>query len=224
LETTGYQVRAEGAEALLIRADLRLPSEIDRALYEVKDNWGLPDILVNNAAVLHRRPFEDTDGSIWDETLQVNLEATYYLTWRLYPHLVKQGRGNILTMSSNAGIRPSVRETAYCASKYALEGLFRALALEATDRGLIITLCSPGRTTKPTSMTEASFTALPDEQRARYADPEVFAEAFGYLAETSDPVLSGRRFDLFALAELVREHGWTLPSWLALQRAERNHA
>jgi hypothetical protein len=52
----------------------------------------------------------------------------------------------------------------------------------------------------------------------------VFAEAFGYLAGATDPAISGRRFDLFALAELVREHGWTVPTWLALQRAERNTA
>ncbi len=104
----------------------------------------------------------------------------------------------------------------------AIEGLFRSLALEATARGLFVALCTPGKTTKPTSMTDAAFAALPPEERSRYAGPEVFAEAFGYLAAISDRTLSGRRFDLYALAELVREQGWSAPGWLALQRAERN--
>jgi NAD(P)-dependent dehydrogenase (short-subunit alcohol dehydrogenase family) len=127
-------------------------------------------------------------------------------------------------MSSSAGVRPSPHETAYCASKYALEGLFRALAIEAAPRGIIVTLCTPGRLTKPTSMTDAAFAALPEAQRAQYAPPEVFAEAFGYLAGASDPLFAGRRVDLFALSELVRESGWDVPPRLALQRAERNHA
>jgi hypothetical protein len=96
------------------------------------------------------------------------------------------------------------------------------MALEVTSRGLIVTLCTPGKTTKPTSMTDAAFAALPEKERERYVSPLAFAEAFGYLAAVTDRAASGRRFDLFALAELVREHGWTAPVWLALQRAERN--
>jgi 3-oxoacyl-[acyl-carrier protein] reductase len=224
LDTTHRLVREEGADAMPIRGDLRRRDEIDRALDVVAKRWGVPDVLINNAAVLHLKSFEETDPDVWDETIEVNLVAPYYLTWRVHREMLSRGRGNIITMSSNAGVRPFALETAYCASKYALEGLFRSLALEATSRGLVVTLGTPGKMTKPTSMTDAAFAALSFEEQNRYASPLVLAEAFGYLAGTSDPGLSGRRFDLFALAELVREQGWTVPSWLALQRAERNSA
>lgn len=224
LEITLGLVQGEGVEAMGIIADLRRRGEIDRALHQVTDAWGPPDVLINNAAVLHLRPFEDTDPAVWDETLQVNLDSAYYLTWRVYRGMLDRGRGNIVTMSSNAGVKPFVRETAYCAAKYALEGLLRSLALEATPRGIIVTLCTPGATTKPTSMTDAAFDALPADRQVQYVNPLVFAQAFGYLAAASDPELSGRRFDLFALAELVRAQGWAVPPRVAIQRAERNAA
>jgi NAD(P)-dependent dehydrogenase (short-subunit alcohol dehydrogenase family) len=150
------------------------------------------------------------------------LEAPYYLSWRVCGEMLRRGRGNIIAVSSTAGVRPFALETAYCAAKYGVEGLFRSLALEVTSRGLVVTLCTPGKTTKPTSMTDAAFAALPAQEQARYASPLVFAEAFGYLAAIADPAAAGRRFDLFALSELIREQGWTVPTWLALQRAERN--
>jgi NAD(P)-dependent dehydrogenase (short-subunit alcohol dehydrogenase family) len=222
LEVTLRLVREAGAEAWPIRADLARRDEIDRTLREAEDVWESPGALVNNAAVLFRKSFEQTDPEIWDETLDVNLGAPYYLTWRVYQAMLARGHGNIITMSSNAGVRAFPLQTAYCASKYALEGLFRSLALEAASRGIIVTLATPGKTTKPTSMSDASFAALPPDEQARYSSPLVFAEAFGYLAGTGDLALSGRRFDLFALSELIREQGLAVPGWLALQRAERN--
>jgi 3-oxoacyl-[acyl-carrier protein] reductase len=224
LDTTVRLVEREGGEILPVRADLRRPEEIDGALAEVQRRWGQPDILVNNAAVLHLQPFERTDASVWEDTLRVNLFAAYYLTWRVYPAIVGRGRGNVIAMSSNAGARPFALETAYCAAKYGIEGLFRSLALEATAHGVIVTLGTPGMKTKPTSMTDAVFAALPEEERRRYVGPEAFAEAFGYLAGTTERVLSGHRFDLYALSELIRERGWDIPAWLVVQRAERDRA
>jgi NAD(P)-dependent dehydrogenase (short-subunit alcohol dehydrogenase family) len=222
LETTLSLVRAEGAEAMGIIADLRRRDEIDRALARVTDAWGPVDALMNNAGVLHNKLFEETTPEIWDETIDVLLNAVYYLTWRVYGSMLRRGRGNIFTMSSRAGVMAFAYETAYCAGKWALEGMIRSLAQECTSRGIIVTLGSPGKKTKPTSMTDAQFAALPADQRAEYADPVVFAEGFGYLAATDDPAVSGRRIDVFALAEAVREQGWGIPGWLALQRAERN--
>lgn len=224
LDTTVRIVRDEGGDILPVRVDLRRPDEIDRALAEVRGQWGEPDILVNNAAVLYLRPFEETDTGVWEDTLRVNLVAAYYLTWRMYPVVVGRGRGNVIAMSSNAGVRPFALETAYCATKFGVEGLFRSLALEAAAHGVIVTLGTPGAKTKPTSMTDAEFAAFPDEERRRYVSPEAFAEAFGYLAGTAERVLSGRRFDLYALSELIRERGWDVPAWLAVQRASRDGA
>ena len=219
---TVSRVRGLGADVLAVHADVRRRAELDRALEEAARWRGTPDILVNSAAVLRMAAFEETDPDLWDETLRVNLDAAYYLAWRLYPAMVARGDGCIITVSSTAAVQPFPRETAYCASKYALEGLIRSLALEAAGRGVCVTLGIPGRRTKPTSMTEAEFAALPPEAQAAYAPPEAFAEAFGYLAAARDERLVGRRFDLWALAELVRDEGWDVSPARALERAERD--
>lgn len=225
LKTTVGLLSEEDVEVMPVLADLRRREEIDRSLEEITSRrQGPPEILVNNAAVLRLASFEETDPRIWDETLAVNLEAAYYLTWRLYSSMVSRGHGNILAVSSRAGVMPFKLETAYCASKYALEGLFRSLALEAAEHGVLVTLCTPGKTTKPTSMTDAELAALPRQERDRFADPVVFAEAFGYLAAASDPALAGLRFDLYALSTLVRERGWNVPPQIVLTHAEHDQS
>jgi NAD(P)-dependent dehydrogenase (short-subunit alcohol dehydrogenase family) len=221
LDHTVSLVRAEGGEAVGVRTDLRDRSAIDRALADVTARWGVPDVLVNNAAVLREVPFEETTPEVWDETLAVNLHAGYHLAWRLYPAMIAARRGTIVAVSSRAGMQPFSLETAYCAAKYAVEGLYRSLAIEAESHGVLVTLCTPGRTTKPTSLTDAEFAAWPESRRQRYVPPETFAEGFGYLAGATDLRLSGRRMDLNALGEVVRDRGWHVPAADAIRRAER---
>jgi NAD(P)-dependent dehydrogenase (short-subunit alcohol dehydrogenase family) len=220
LETTSQLLKDAHAEAMIVNADLRSRSEIDGVLERAAQRWGKPDILVNNAAVMRLKPFEQMNPTVWDEAMKVNLDAAYYLTWRLYADMIAQRRGHIVTVSSTSGVRPYALETAYCCSKYALEGLFRSLAIEAAPYGVIVTLSTPGKKTKWTSVSDAEFAKLPEPERREFASPLAFAEAFGFLAAADDRALSGRRFDLHALAELVRKHGWSLPPWMALQGAE----
>lgn len=201
--------------------DLASGEAIDDLVDHVVAEHGAIDVLINNAAMLPFEPFERTTPELWRQVLQVNLHATYQLAWRCYPAMIGRGGGVISNVSSGAGVRPFVLETAYCASKYALEGMTKSLALEAMPHGVAVTLTTPGATSKPTSMTEKAFLALAPEARARYADDLDVAEAFGWLGERVDTRLNGRRFDLHGLAALVRERGWGLGTVEALQRVER---
>jgi NAD(P)-dependent dehydrogenase (short-subunit alcohol dehydrogenase family) len=201
--------------------DLAAPAEVDALVDRVLAEHGQIDIVINNAGMLPFETFENTTPELWHRVMQVNLHAAYQLAWRCYPAMVERGRGVISNVSSGAGVRPFILETAYCATKYALEGLTKSIALEALEHGVAVTLTTPGAPSKPTSMTEAEFLALPDEARARYADDLDVAEAFGWLGGQVDTRLNGRRFDLHGLGALVRERGWNVSTHEVLQRVDR---
>ena len=201
--------------------DLASPAAVDALVDDVVAEHGHVDILVNNAGMLPFEPFERTTPELWHQVMQVNLHSAYQLTWRLYPAMMARGRGVISNVSSGAGVRPFILETAYCATKYALEGWTKSLALEALDHGVAVTLTTPGAPSKPTSMTEVQFLALPDEARARYADDLDVAEAFAWIGGRADTRLNGRRLDLHGLGKLVRERGFGVGTHDVLQRMDR---
>ncbi len=201
--------------------DLASPDAVDALVDRLEADYGQIDIVINNAGMLPFEPFERTTPELWHQVMQVNLHAAFQLAWRCYPAMVARGRGVISNVSSGAGVRPFILETAYCATKYALEGLTKSIGLEALDHGVAVTLTTPGAPSKPTSMTEAEFLALPDEARARYADDLDVAEAFAWIGGQVDTRLNGRRLDLHGLGALVRERGWGLTTVEALQRVDR---
>ena len=201
--------------------DLGSPEAVDALVDRLLAEYGQVDIVINNAGMLPFEPFERTTPALWHQVMQVNLHAAYQLAWRCYPAMVERGRGVISNVSSGAGVRPFILETAYCATKYALEGLTKSIALEALEHGVAVTLTTPGAPSKPTSMTEAEFLALPDEARARYADDLDVAEAFAWIGAQVDTRLNGRRLDLHGLGALVRERGWGVSTLEVLQRVDR---
>ncbi len=206
LQETKHMVEAEGATALMLPTDLRDCSSISKALLETEKNLGPITALINNAGVLQMAPFEETDSEMWHNTFAVNLHAAYYTIRYLYPKMVQRGGGSIHNVSSAAGYRGFANESAYCASKFALEGLSRSLALEAQQHNILVVMSSPGIRTKPTSMTMDELRRLPDDETKQWADPLVMGEAFAYFAHARDPRLSGLCYDLYCVSELVREN------------------
>jgi len=201
--------------------DLGDPSAVEALMDHVDASYGAVDVLINNAGMLPFEPFENTTPEIWAQVMQVNLNSAYQLSYRCYPKMIERGRGVISNVSSGAGIRPFILETAYATTKYALEGLTRSLALEALDHNVAVTLTTPGAPSKPTSMTEAQFEALTAEERNRYANDLDVAEAFGWIGAQVDTRLNGHRLDLHGLGALVRERGWDLSVHAAVQRIDR---
>lgn len=201
--------------------DLGDAAAVEAFIERVHVEHGAVDVLINNAGMLPFEPFEATTPELWAQVMQVNLHSAYQLSYRCYRSMIERGRGVISNVSSGAGVRPFILETAYATTKYALEGLTRSLALEALDHGVAVTLTTPGAPSKPTSMTEAQFEALPIEERRRYADDLDVAEAFGWIGAQVDTRLNGHRLDLHGLGALVRERGWGLSVHAAVQRIDR---
>ena len=186
-------------------ADLRRRDEVVRAVDAVRRARPDLTVLVNNAAVLPIRPLADTDDDVWNEALAVNLTAPFICMREALPLLRRHG-GSIINVSSRAGITGFSGETAYCATKFAIEGLTRAAALELAALGISVNTVTPGARIKPTGLEQAAFDALPAVERAGYRDPATFGPAIAVLARLRGQP-SGLRFDLARLTDEVQRLG-----------------
>src|SRR3954469_19897196 len=203
-------------------ADLGNSADLDRLWREIDQHYGGVDAIINNAAILRLIPFVDLDPADFDETVAVNLLAPVRLIRAFLPAMLERGRGAIINVSSNAGVKPYATETDYCATKYGLEGFSYSLAMELAPLNVSVNVVSPGYPIKPTSITAAEFAAWPAERREQYRDPIAMADAFAYLAlqYPTEGGITGQRFDAYELAEEVRHKGWDGGWWPASAQLE----
>ncbi len=114
-----------GRGAKAFRADLRSLDEIDALVSDVKERFGTPSILVNNAAVFGRTPFETTTEEEWDRFMEVNARGPFFLT-RAWAATATEGL--VVNIADSAGVTILPGYLAYSASKAALVALTRGLA------------------------------------------------------------------------------------------------
>ena len=105
---------------------------------------GSVDVLVNNAGISQRSPAVDTDLSVYQRIVDVDLLAPIALTQALLLHMVERGRGQIIMISSVAGKAGIPMRTAYCAAKHGLIGYADALRSEVAGQGVKILVVAPG--------------------------------------------------------------------------------
>lgn len=105
---------------------------------------GAVDILINNAGISQRSLAIDTDFSVYDQIISVDLLAPIALTQKLLPHLIERGSGQIVMISSVAGKAGVPLRTAYCAAKHGLIGYSDALRSEIAGQGIGVLVVAPG--------------------------------------------------------------------------------
>lgn len=105
---------------------------------------GAIDVLVNNAGVAVSAPIHKVDDAAWDRMLEINATAPFRLCRGFLPKMIEAGWGRIITIASNAGITGYRYSAAYCASKHAVVGMTRALAVDLATTGVTINAICPG--------------------------------------------------------------------------------
>jgi NAD(P)-dependent dehydrogenase (short-subunit alcohol dehydrogenase family) len=185
------EARQRGAAFTFHCADLLRRDELRRAVDECLEADAEIDVLFNNAGISHVTPFEESDGPVLETTLGVNFLAAWRLAQCLVPRMKARGQGVILNTLSELAFVGQPGFTAYCASKGALLGLTRALALELAPHGVRVNALCPGPI--DTAMLRAEFDTAPDsgDQRAeaersiplgRLGQPEEIAQVAAFLA------------------------------------------
>lgn len=117
-----------------------IPAQVDKAIRFT----GSVDMLVNNAGISQRSLAVDTDFSVYQRIVDVDLLAPIALTQALLPHLVAQGAGHVVMISSVAGKAGVPMRTAYCAAKHGLIGYADALRAELAGQGVKVLVVAPG--------------------------------------------------------------------------------
>jgi len=143
LEAVAASCRARGAEALVVPTDVSDEASC-RALVEgTVGRFGGIDVLVNNAGMGMLARFEDvTDLSLYERLVRVNYLGSVYPTFYALPHL-KRSRGQIVAVSSLAGLSGVPTRTAYAATKHAQVGFFDSLRVELRGTGVDVTVVCP---------------------------------------------------------------------------------
>lgn len=215
LDSAVQKIEAEGGKVVALSLDLARDEAVREMVSRTLDAFGRVDVVVNNAARLPLYAFDEMNMENWDRTMAINLRAPVPTCKLLLESMKAQGGGSIINVSSAAGVKGFERETDYCASKFGLEGFSYALALEVQKYNIAVNIVAPGggKTSariKPTSMTQAQFDALSDEDKARWADPIVMTDAFVFLALQDGSGVTGKRFGAMGLSEQIQEQGWDL--------------
>jgi NAD(P)-dependent dehydrogenase (short-subunit alcohol dehydrogenase family) len=127
-------------------ADVTDSSSVTKAFQQARSKFGPIEILINNAGQAASAPFLKTDAVLWRRMHAVNLDGTFHCTQAALPDMLTAGWGRVVNIASTAGITGYGYIAAYCASKHAVIGLTRALAVEVATKGITVNAVCPGYT------------------------------------------------------------------------------
>ncbi len=130
-----------GAEARQL--DVTDEAAVKRVFAESAASLGPVDILVNNSGIAETAPFMRTSSAMMRQIMEVNLIGAHVCTQQVLPAMIEAGWGRIVNIASLAGLSGQPYITAYCASKHAMVGLTRTLALEVARKGITVNAVCP---------------------------------------------------------------------------------
>ena len=170
LESVAEACREKGGEALVVPTDVTDDQAVVEMAETVRDEWGVPDVLVNNAGMFTYAPIDELTLDGFREQIDVNLTGTFAVTEAFLPAMRERGHGHLFYMGSVASIKAYPGNAGYCAAKHGVRGLARVVREETKDEGLRVTTVIPGATYTPTW----DGVDLPEE---RFMPPEDVARA-----------------------------------------------
>ena len=176
LDETVAAIRALGRRGEAIVCDVAERPQVDAMVARVKQVFGDPLILVNNAGIAASAKLTDTTDEMWDRMLRVNASGAFYCTRAVLPLMLSAKWGRIVNMASIAARVGAPYIAAYAASKHALMGLTRAVAAEVAARGITVNAVCPGYV--DTEMTDASTANISKRTGRTEQDARKILEGF----------------------------------------------
>ena len=172
LEKVAEEVHAYGVEAVVVTADVSSMNSVNKAAEIVLNTFGRIDILINNAGIGKFGKFMDLEPAEWEEIININLMGVYYVTRAFLPQMMERKTGDIINISSTAGLKGHAVTSAYSASKFGVLGLTDSLMQEVRKYNIRVNAFIPS--TVATDM--ALDLNLTDGNPEKVLQPEDIAE------------------------------------------------
>jgi 3-oxoacyl-[acyl-carrier protein] reductase len=181
LEDTAREIRGQNHEAEYLPADVSSEAGVDAVFRELGKRFGRLDILVNNAGLGMSGAVADFPVAGLDALMSVNVRGVFLCCQKAMQIMVPARQGYIVNISSVVGFKGYANQAAYAASKHAVMGLTKALAVEAQAHGIRVSAVLPGAV--DTGLMDA---LRPDLDKALLMKPEDVADAVLFLLSLSD--------------------------------------
>jgi 3-oxoacyl-[acyl-carrier protein] reductase len=202
----GKQIEALGSKALPIKCDVTEPEQAQEVEEKVAGKYERIDILVNNAGIYPQKAFLEMTADDWNKVLRVNLNGAFHCTKAILPKMVKQKHGKIVNIASIAGAVVAFPNLVhYSASKAAIAGFTKSLALEVAQHGVNVNAVAPGpidvgEMAADSEMYKQTVRAIPVGRMGRPAD---IANLVVFLVSDEASFITGQC--------IVSDGGYTLP-------------
>jgi NAD(P)-dependent dehydrogenase (short-subunit alcohol dehydrogenase family) len=207
LNIVAKEIEAQGQTCLAITCDVTDADQVNRMVDETIKRLGGLDVLVNNAgSALFVKPPEEISADEWRAAMALNLDSVFFCCSAAGKHMIKQGSGRIINISSVAGIKHSPPFAHYGAAKAGVINLTKSLAICWGEHNINVNCIAPGLTategTAPwlPAKTQEDGTPVPPLQYP--PDPENIADLALFLASKASARISGEQFPIRALNEV----------------------
>ncbi|MDR6760535.1 3-oxoacyl-[acyl-carrier protein] reductase [Flavobacterium sp. 2755] len=137
------EVNQFGVKSLALSADVSDINSVNTAVEKALAEFKTIDILINNAGIGAFGKFLELEPADWERIIQVNLMGTYYTTRAVIPQMIERQTGDIINISSTAGLNGNAVTSAYSASKFAVMGLTDSLMQEMRKHNIRVTALTP---------------------------------------------------------------------------------
>lgn len=185
-----------GVNTLGVLCDVLSREQVENLVQQTVNRFGRVDILVNNAGRNMLSPVSEMTDEQWDTVINVCLRGTFYCSRAVLKPMMEQKRGNIVSLSSVAGLRGSEQQAHYCAAKAGIIGLTRTLALEVASYNIRVNAIAPGliyndflRRIYPDDFFEKAPRTIP---LGRVGQPIDIANAILYLVSEEGSYMTGQ--------------------------------
>ncbi|MGI8789226.1 MAG: glucose 1-dehydrogenase [Pyrinomonadaceae bacterium] len=185
-------------------ADILETTQIERVISDTVENFGQIDVLVNAAGIILNGSIETTTLDDWDKMMNINLRSVFLMMQKCVPHLEKT-KGNVVNVSSVAGLRAFPSVLAYCVSKAAIDQLTRCSALELAPKKVRVNAVNPGVVVtslhKRSGMNEEDYRNFLENSKkthpiGRVGEPSEVAELIYYLASEKASWITGATYEI----------------------------
>ena len=201
------EIKAMGRRVIRVQMDVSTVQEIRRAVEEVINKFGRIDVLVNNVGVAPANPAEKVTEADYDLTMNLNVKAMFFTSQAVAEHMIKQGSGRIINMSSQAGSIALDDESVYCMSKAAVNHMTKNLASEWAKFNIQVNAVAPTFIETPGTepwLKDPEFrkSVLDRIPLGRIGKPMEVAGAVVFLASNAASLITGEI--------IMIDGGWTL--------------